>query len=179
MNIFEMIIWLFPIIFMIHDFEEIVFLKLYQRKNEEYINSLRGKTYIPFSFEGTLEMFSIGVAVEFISFSLISILSFIFDYYVVWYLFFAGFTFHLLGHIYLRIKFKKYVPATITSILFTPLCCYFIYKITIILDYGILKTLILLVLSPIVTLLWVYGLHKTFKLFGIWLNKYETSMKKK
>jgi len=174
-----MIIWLFPIIFMIHDFEEIVFLKLYQRKNEEYINSLRGKTYVPFNFEGTLEVFSIGVAVEFISFSLISILSFVFDYYVVWYLFFAGFTIHLLGHIFLRIKFKKYVPATVTSIIFTPLCCYFVYKITILLDYSLLKTLILLILSPIVTLLWVYVLHKTFKLFGVWLNKYETSMKKR
>lgn len=174
MKLFYIIIWLFPIIFMIHDFEEIVFIKLYQRKNDEYIKSLRGKTYVPFDFGGSLEVFSIGVAIEFISFSLISILSFVFDYYVVWYLFFAGFTVHLLGHIYLRIKFKKYVPATITSIIFLPLCCFFVYKITVFLDYSLLKTLILLVLSPIVTLLWVYLLHKMFKLFGLLLNKYET-----
>jgi len=34
MKLFQIIIWLFPIMFMIHDFEEIVMLKAYQKRNE-------------------------------------------------------------------------------------------------------------------------------------------------
>lgn len=179
MNLFNMIIWLFPIIFMIHDFEEIVFIKPYQKKNKEYINSLRGKSYIPFGFKCTVEVFSIAVAVEFITFSLITILSLIYNSYTIWYLFFAGFAFHLLGHIYLRIKFKKYIPATVTSIIFSPLCFYLLYKITILLGYNLTTTVTLLILSTVITISWVYILHQAMKLFAIWLNKYETSINPK
>jgi len=64
MKLFQIIIWLFPIMFMIHDFEEIVMLKAYQKRNEAYIQTLKTKgKYIPFGFEGTTPVFSIAVAI--------------------------------------------------------------------------------------------------------------------
>jgi len=161
---------------MIHDFEEIVMIKAYQKRNEAYIQTLKteGK-YIPFGFEGTTPVFSIAVAIEFITFSVISLLSVIFDFYYVWYLFFLGYTAHFFFHIKMWISFKKYVPATVTSILFLPISCYFVYKISIMLDYSLLTFLLSIVFSSILTAAWIYIAHKLMKTFGAWLGKYEST----
>ena len=176
MKLFQIIIWLFPIMFMIHDFEEIVMIKAYQKRNETYIQILKTKgKYIPFGFEGTTPVFSIAVAIEFITFSVISLLSVIFDSYYIWYLFFLGYTAHLFFHLKIWISFKKYVPATVTSILFLPISCYFVYKISSVLGYSLLIFLLSIVLSSIVTVVWIYIAHKLMKTFGSWLGKYESA----
>lgn len=60
-----MIIWLFPILFMIHDFEEIIIIKSWQQKNKEYIEN-RLQKFVPFNFKASTAAFSIGVAEEFV-----------------------------------------------------------------------------------------------------------------
>ncbi|MDR1701857.1 MAG: HXXEE domain-containing protein [Sporomusaceae bacterium] len=176
MKLFQIIIWLFPIMFMIHDFEEIIMLKAYQKRNAAYIQTLRKKgKYIPFGFESTTPVFSIAVAIQFIMFSVISLLSVVFASYYVWYLFFLGYTAHFIFHIIIWLRFKKYVPATITAILFLPINCYFVYKVSIMLGYSLLVLLLSIVFSSVVTAAWIYIAHKLMKTFGAWLAKYETA----
>lgn len=176
MKWFQIIIWLFPIMFMIHDFEEIVLLKACQKRNETYIQTLKAKSkYIPFSFESTTAVFSIAVAIEFITFSAISLVSIIFDSYYVWYLFYLGYTAHLFLQIIMWINFKKYVPGTVTSILFLPISCYFVYRISIMLGYSILTFLISIISSSILMVAWIYVAHKGMKLGAVWLSKYESN----
>lgn len=57
------IAWLFPIIFMIHDFEEIVMINAWQQKNKQYIQNMKDK-YIPFKFKGSTASISFWVAIE-------------------------------------------------------------------------------------------------------------------
>ena len=168
-----MIIWLFPILFMIHDFEEIIMIKAWQQKNKQYIQS-RKNNHIPFNFEASTAAFSIAVAEEFIIISTITIISYLLDNYIVWYGLFIAFTVHLFFHVFQWLSFKKYVPSVITSIVFIPICCLIIYKINILLNYDIISLLFSILISTLIMVGNIYILHKTMKKFDSWLGKYST-----
>ncbi len=122
-------IWLFPIIFMIHDFEEILMVNAWQQKNKQYIEDRKGK-YIPFNFEASTAAFSIGVAEEFVIISIAAIISNLLNSYIIWFGLFIAFIIHLFLHAFMCINFKKYVPGVVTSIIFIPLCCFMVYRVT-------------------------------------------------
>ena len=137
-------IWLFPILFMLHDFEEILIVNAWQRKNKQYIEGRKGK-YIPFNFKGSTAAFSVGIAEEFVIISVVVVLSCLFNSYVVWFGLFIAFIIHLFLHIFMSISFKKYVPGVVTSILFIPPCCFIVYKFNVLLHYNITTLLLSIV----------------------------------
>ena len=100
------IIWLFPILFMIHDFEEIVMVYAWQQKNKQYIQSRKDK-YIPFKFKASTSAFSIAVAEEFVIISIVTIISCLLNNYVIWFGLFIAFIIHFFLHIFMCISFKK------------------------------------------------------------------------
>lgn len=171
MKILFTIIWLFPILFMIHDFEEIIMIKAWEQKNKSYIQAINNK-HIPFNFEASTASFSIAVAEEFLIISTITILSYWFDSYIIWYGFFIAFTIHLFFHIFQWMIFKKYVPSLITSIVFIPICCLAIYKINIMLNYDIIALLFSILISILIMVGNIYVLHIAMKKFDSWLRKY-------
>ncbi|MBC2582383.1 HXXEE domain-containing protein [Clostridium sp. DJ247] len=166
-----MIIWLFPILFMIHDFEEIIMIEAWQERNKQYIENMANK-HIPFNFKASTASFSIAVAEEFIILSIVTVVSCLLDNYIVWYGLFIAFTLHLLFHIFQWLSFKKYLPSVITSISFLPLCCFLIYKINILLDYDIITLLFSISISILVMVGNIYILHKAMMKFDSWLEKY-------
>ena len=166
-----MLIWLFPIIFMIHDFEEIIMLKAWQQKNKSYIQGIKNK-HIQFNFEASTESFSLAVAEEFIIISIVTIISYLFDIYIFWDGLFIAFTIHLFVHVFQWLIFKKYIPSLITSIIFIPVCCLVIYKINVLLNYNIMSLLFSIVVSTLIMVANIYILHKTMKKFDSCLEKY-------
>ena len=87
------IVWLFPVIFMIHDFEEIILgraWKIRYKKAREESTMKR----VPFSDFVSTDSFSVGVVEEFIIFSLVCLVSCYTKNYVVWYALFFGIVFH-------------------------------------------------------------------------------------
>ena len=132
MNDFTILIWLFPIVFMIHDFEEIIFLKYWISKNMSYlaekfprISKRLLPRYANFSTAG----FALAVAEEFVLFSLVTVGSVIFENYVLWLAMFMGFFVHLLMHVCQWILVKRYIPAIYTSFFALIYCIYTLYII--------------------------------------------------
>jgi hypothetical protein len=168
------IIWLFPILFMTHDFEEIIMVNAWQQKNKQYIQGRKNK-YIPFNFKASTAAFSIGVAIEFVIISTLTIISYLLNSYLIWFSLFIAFILHLFLHIFMCISFKKYVPGVVTSIIFIPLSCFIVYKINILLHYNITPLLFSILISILFMLVLIYTLHKATKKFNYWLERYSNN----
>ncbi|TAL76195.1 MAG: HXXEE domain-containing protein [Bacteroidetes bacterium] len=116
----EILIWLFPIVFMIHEFEEIIFMRWWFRKNKESIlikyPKLGKRMVVQFESLST-EAFSLIVAEEFILASLIVIISVITSNYDLYFGLITAYSVHLLVHIIQTVAIRQYTPAIVTTIL--------------------------------------------------------------
>ena len=116
---FKIIVWLLPIVFMIHDFEEIIFFKSWISKNKEYLSRKFPKLskLLLFRLENlSVPAFSLAVAEEFVILSIVTVLSVLYDSYLLWFGIFMGFFIHLLVHLIQWIALRRYIPAIYTSI---------------------------------------------------------------
>ena len=124
---FKTIVWLLPIVFMFHDFEEIIFFKSWVTKNKQTLSKRFPKLSKRFfaRFENlSVQAFTLAVAEEFILLSIVTVLSVIFESYLLWLGVFMGFSIHLLVHLVQWIVFRKYIPAIYTSIISLIYCIF-------------------------------------------------------
>lgn len=168
------IIWLFPILFMLHDFEEIIMINSWKKKNKKYIEEIRNKS-IPFNFNASTAAFAIAVAEEFLILSIVTLISYLFSSYIIWYSLFIAFTLHLIFHLFQWLRFKKYVPSTITSILFIPICFYIIYKFNTLFYYNFPIIFFFTVIGTIIMIINIYILHRSMKKFDFWLERFSSN----
>ena len=132
MDKYSTIIWLLPIVFMIHDFEEIIFFKAWINKNRNYLTEKFPRIatrFLPHVNNLSTARFALAVAEEFILLSLITLGSVIFDNYVLWLAAFMGFFVHLLIHIGQWIMLKRYIPAIGTSFFALIYCVFTLHLI--------------------------------------------------
>ena len=125
MNEFQVIVWLLPIVFMVHDFEEIIFFKSWITKNSPYLKKRfpsLAKRLLPRIEALSVPAFTVAVFEEFVLLSIITFTAFYFDYYSIWLAVFMAFFIHLLIHIIQWIVLKRYIPSIITAILALPYC---------------------------------------------------------
>jgi len=132
MNRYNIIVWLLPIVFMIHDFEEIIFFKSWISKNRDYLAKKFPKLSKRFLFRLenlSTPAFAIAMAEEFILLCMITLGSVLFDNYLLWLAAFMGFFVHLLIHLVQWIVVKRYIPAIYTTFLSLGYCSYSLYVI--------------------------------------------------
>ncbi|MBD5112097.1 MAG: HXXEE domain-containing protein [Ruminococcaceae bacterium] len=126
----ENYIWLFPIIFIFHDMEEVIGFGLWLKGNKKTLGEKYPRilnTYKNFSTEG----FSLAVFEELvlcIFFSLLALVSDINAFRFLWLGGFIGCTLHFIIHIGQSAVMKQYIPATITSVICLPVSVWIIYK---------------------------------------------------
>lgn len=172
------IVWMLPILFMIHDFEEIIMARVWGEKFRKDLNeniSIMKKK--PFGLSGTgywsTASFSIGVEIIFVVLSLVSMLSCIFNSYFIWYGLLFAFTFHFIfAHFYLCIQFKHYVPGVVTSALFLPVCIYIMYISESLLKYNFGKIFFSCIAGIVLMVILIMILHDAIKNFNKLLTKY-------
>lgn len=125
-------VWLFPVIFILHDMEEIVGFGIWLKNNkkllsEKYPSVLN--TYRSFSTEG----FALAVFEELLLCVGVSAVALLSDVYALWCFWLGAFlacTLHFAVHIAQAIAIKRYIPATVTSVLLLPIsvrilyCCF-------------------------------------------------------
>ena len=118
--------WLFPIIFMFHEMEEIIGLRIWLDKNRDIVRKYNkvSMLYQNFSNEG----FSIAVLEEYLLCIIITGVSIYFRIYIVWIGAFIVFSLHLLVHIMQSIIIKRYIPALASSIVLLPISIFLINK---------------------------------------------------
>ncbi len=122
------LIALLPVIFMIHDLEELIFMKPWIRKNEAEL-----KSRFPFLYNRIIKRthrrmstsaFGVSIGIIFLGLSITTILSLWSGNYSLWFGVFMIFFLHLFIHIIQWIVYRKYVPVIITSVLCLPYCLY-------------------------------------------------------
>jgi len=132
MEKYSLIIWLLTIVFMIHDFEEIIFFKPWINRNKGYLTKKFpkiSKRFLPRMENLSTSAFTLAVAEEFLLLSLITVGSVLFDNYLLWLAAFMGFFVHLLVHLGQWIILKRYIPAIYTTLLALIYCVYALCEI--------------------------------------------------
>ncbi len=122
------LIALFPVAFMIHEFEEIIMLKPWLTKNRELLQE-RFPEIAKFLekyglFELSTSAFAAAVCYEFILVSLITFASLYFQSFNWWFAVFMAYFVHLFLHLIQWVIYKKYIPVVLTTILTMPYCFY-------------------------------------------------------
>jgi hypothetical protein len=154
MNDIKVMVWLFPILFMFHDFEEIIFMQSWVRKNRRYLCDrfpVLSKKLLPRLDNITTSSFSLGAAEEFVLVSIITVVSYATNWYILWVGLFIAFTLHLVIHCFQALIIRKYIPAVITSIICLPVCIYIImhtvglFQLETVIFYSVLAFIIMVV----------------------------------
>lgn len=123
----KLLIALLPIVFMFHDFEEIIMFKPWLVKNRAEIKRRfprLDQTLIKNHDRLSTSAFAVAVLNEFGILTFITCASLYFDSYQWWFGALMAFSIHLVVHILQWLIYGKYVPVIITSILALPYCIY-------------------------------------------------------
>ncbi|MBO4265665.1 MAG: HXXEE domain-containing protein [Lachnospiraceae bacterium] len=116
-------IWIFPVLFILHDMEEVIWLPGFIEKNREDIIKqypIAEKLLSVYKMGMTTEAFALAVYEELIVLMAICVLVELTKAELamgIWYGALIGFTAHLVIHILQSIAIKRYIPSLITSIL--------------------------------------------------------------
>ena len=121
-------IWLLPLLFVFHDFEEIIGMRAWTARNAADICQRFPRFAFIFKSTTTTEGFALAVAEEFVLLLIICGLTFtgIRVFNLLWLGAFIAFTLHLVVHIGQAVVIRKYIPALATSILVLPVSLWLI-----------------------------------------------------
>ena len=119
MNI-QILMMMFPVVFMFHDFEELCFLENWIRKNADDLrNTCIGKNWLRLEGYSTSAL-GITIFLMFLFVSATSLLSVIFNLYVLFAAAMIVFALHNLVHIIQPILLRRYIPAMGSAIITLP-----------------------------------------------------------
>lgn len=128
MTTLQLLMTLLPIVFMIHDFEEIIMLRRWlAQEHRELV--LRFPRLVAFLIHRDIinystATFTVGVAFLFLLISIITVYAVWQEAYQLWFAIFIGYSLHLLVHIIQWVVYRKYIPVIVTTILTLPYCVY-------------------------------------------------------
>lgn len=162
------IIWLFPVIFMFHEMEEIIGFRFWLRENKAMLCEKYPKIAKEYEYHST-EGFALAVFEEYILCLLISVIAVYSGWYGLWFGGFIAYGIHLIAHIGQSIIIKKYIPALATSLLTLPLSVYFIIKSNGYLMYSVFEIVIYSIIGIVV-------IGSNLKLIHILMNKFTLKM---
>jgi hypothetical protein len=132
-------IWMFPVLFLFHDLEEIIGLGIWYQRNKKMLNSkfpklfkLFDKIFSNYSTEGM----ALAVLEELLLCIAICAFAVGFKEYLLWIGIFIAFIVHLIIHMLQSIVVGKYIPALATSIIAMPISIYIVIKCLTIVSYS-------------------------------------------
>lgn len=152
----EKYVWLFPILFIIHDMEEIIGFGLWFDKNKKLIMKLFPKVYktIEKSYKHySTEGMAVAVLEELILCILFCLISLWNNFYYLWLGGFIAFIFHLIVHIIQSVAIQKYIPAVATSILLLPISIYIAMKSIVLMSADAFSVIIFSLIGMIIILI--------------------------
>lgn len=141
------ILWLFPLLFIFHDMEEVIGYGLWLRKNRSFLDKKYPKisnTYKPYSTEGMA-----AVMEELVLCLVVCIITRVSGFYGLWFGAFVAYTVHLIVHIGQSVVMKMYIPALITSVICLPISVWAVAMSVGLLEYTALKIILYTVLGTV------------------------------
>ncbi|MDO5344506.1 MAG: HXXEE domain-containing protein [Lachnospiraceae bacterium] len=164
-------VWLFPILFIFHDMEEIIGLIPWYQKNKELLGKRFPKickVYENVSTEG----FAFAVFEELVLCIAICVISLFTQWYGLWLGGLIGCTIHFAIHIIQSVAIKKYIPALITSVMAVPVGCIVIRNSLNVLNYSIEALLLYSAAGIALVSLNLKFAHWLMKKFTFWMEKW-------
>lgn len=170
----ETVMWLLPIAFMIHDFEEIIMMRPWLAKNSVEIQrrfpSLAARM-MPHLEKLSTSSFALAVAEEFILLSVITYFAVEHELYSVWSGVLLAFFIHLLVHITQFVLYRKYVPVIVTSLITGLYCIFALYFLNLHLRLNWPNVFIWTAISTVVLIINLVFVHSLAVQFEQWLNE--------
>ena len=156
------------VLFMIHEFEEIIFIKKFIEKNKvvKYMKNelfLKKKANYP-----STETISLMIAEEFIILSTLLFIASEFSMYEIVLSLFIVYIVHLLSHIYDALKYRKFSPGSRTSFIIFPLGILIIWNIILNKKIHLVILILCVIIIGFLMILNLLFLHKISKK----INKY-------
>ena len=172
----ERIFWLFPIIFMFHEMEEIIGFRLWFEKNFDVVEkySMLQRIYSNFSSEG----FAIAVLEEYIICIIVTGMSLFWEIYILWIGVFIAFVIHLVIHIIQSLVIRRYIPALISSIALLPISIFLISKSIHYFGYHFTDIVMISILSVILMVLNLILVHWIMRIVTQRINKSNKGLRK-
>ena len=134
----------FPLLFIFHDLEEIIGMRIFLDRNEDMLQRRFPKIYDLLK-DTTNEGFALAVGEEFVVFTLIALAAMWVDCPLVWNIWLGGFvglTFHYVVHIGQALVLRKYIPAVATSIICLPISIYILKQCFMMLTVDIWQMIV-------------------------------------
>ncbi len=132
----ENLMWLLPVVFMLHDFEEIIMMRPWVDRNAGFLRERfpRLADRILGQYEKlSTSSFALAVAEEFVIITAVTFLAVENNWYAAWGGMLLGFFAHIIVHLVQFLAVKRYAPMIITSI---PAAIYCIYAVNYLLTAG-------------------------------------------
>lgn len=168
-------IWLFPLLFIFHDMEEIIGCIPWLNHNQKFLSEKYPaimRQILRQYEQAASEGFALAVFEELllcISLCLISVFT---NWYGLWLGGFIGCTFHFLIHIVQSIVIRKYIPCLITSIIALPVSVFVIYKSIYLLEYSFYQVLFYSFIGISVIVVNLAFAHMLMRCFSKYLKRY-------
>ena len=161
-QIMENLLWLFPVIFMLHEMEEIIGFGPWMDKNQAILDKYPriAAAYKHFSPSG----FAVAVLEEYLVVIIITGASLYFANYLVWLGAFIAFCLHLIIHLIQSILIRKYIPALASSLVLLPPSILIIKQAIAMTSYSLTSLLISTFLCVILMVVNLAFAHKLMRL---------------
>ena len=172
----ELIMLLLPVVFMVHEYEEIIMFRHWLDRNRDELKR-RFPKFERFlarrgHFDCSTATFAVGTAHEFLLISLISFFSVWQGAYQWWFAAFAGHSVHLLAHVAQWAIYRKYVPVIITAILTLPYCVYAFSEFAKVSVLSPLQMFLWAVVGIVLTVLSLLSAFLLMSKFQQWQDKH-------
>lgn len=106
---------LFPSIFMLHEFEEILLFPRFMRRNPKLQQQFLASAFTPFRFNAI-------VCQEFILLLIVLGLSIYFESFDIYITVIIAYIYHVIGHIFQSIFLRQYIPGVLSGIITAGYC---------------------------------------------------------
>jgi hypothetical protein len=133
------------------------------------------KKLLPHFNNITTSAFALGVAEEFVLISIITLISYMTNWYSLWIGLFIAFILHLIIHCIQALIVKRYIPAIVTSIICLPICIYILKQVIKLYSLGIIA--LYSIIGFIIMVINLYLIHKAMYVFNKWVFQYEQHIK--
>lgn len=173
MDSFLLIVYLLPIVFIFHDFEEIIFIKPWINRNRVWLQDkypVIAKRMLTYTDKLSTSAFAMAVFEEFIVLCIVTFTAIYFNFYVLWLAVFMAFSLHLIGHIIQWFFVRRYTPAIVTTIIVLP---YSVYAFKTILNMNIFTNSEIIIWTIVGIIIMILNLLLAHKIGRIFENQYQ------
>lgn len=118
-------VWMLPILFILHDFEEMIFMPLWKKRHHQKLMTFK-KPFFGSVTQGSA--FAVGVLEEFIILLFISGLCQMTHNTLLYLSFVIAYTSHSTIHYIMCLRFKGYVPGVVTASLELPVVLMLVFR---------------------------------------------------